>query len=115
MENTALGHPSCAWLVNYAITFERIFFYKNRLFSRIAMNLLVSFFCDSNVRGGRLERTHTHKPTTITLAVHSRRGLNIMHTCIFSYTVYLSISEPHLVVTTDLLYIIIYIYIYIYI
>ena len=36
--------------------------YKNCLFLiiRIAMNLLVSLFCDSNVWGGRLEWTHTH-------------------------------------------------------
>ena len=49
---TAIGCRSCSRLANYAITFEqngftKIAFKKNRFC--IAMNLLVSFFCDSNM------------------------------------------------------------------
>ena len=44
------------------------------IFSCIAVNLLVPIFWDLHVHGGRKLRTdrhtHTHRTTTVTLAVH---------------------------------------------
>ena len=89
VETTVLGYRSCSRLANYAITFEQNVFIKIASFfnrSRIAMNLLVSLFCDVRWQ----IRANTHKPSTITLTAHARRGLIIVLLCSTAVGVYIA-------------------------
>ena len=54
--------------------FMKIAFFKNR--ASVALNTLLSLFGRFLARGGRKRGyRHTYEPSTVTLAVHARRGL----------------------------------------